>query len=78
MTKPKDQREEMCVPASSDFGILQMASRLGAAPSKRSFGDSVARLVPGLLYELERLPGIAPGRAPWRGAILLLNHSRGK
>jgi len=27
---------------------------------------------------LERLPGIAPGRAPWRGAILLLNHSRGK
>jgi hypothetical protein len=23
-----------------------------------------------------RLPGIAPGRAPWRGAILLLNHNR--
>jgi len=23
-----------------------------------------------------RLPGVAPGRAPWRGAILLLNHSR--
>ena len=24
-----------------------------------------------------RLPGIAPGHAPWRGAILLLNHNRG-
>src|SRR5450631_1521960 len=23
-----------------------------------------------------RLPGIAPGRAPWRGAILQLNHNR--
>ena len=23
-----------------------------------------------------RLPGIAPGRAPWQGAILLLNHNR--
>lgn len=28
--------------------------------------------------KLVRLPGIAPGHAPWRGAILLLNHSRGK
>ena len=28
-------------------------------------------------YEkLVRLPGIAPGRAPWQGAILLLNHNR--
>jgi hypothetical protein len=26
---------------------------------------------------LVRLPGIAPGHAPWRGAILLLNHNRG-
>jgi hypothetical protein len=25
---------------------------------------------------LVRLPGIAPGRAPWQGAILLLNHNR--
>jgi hypothetical protein len=24
-----------------------------------------------------RLPGIAPGHAPWREAILLLNHNRG-
>jgi hypothetical protein len=28
--------------------------------------------------KLVRLPGIAPGHAPWRGAILLLNHNRGK
>ena len=26
--------------------------------------------------KLVRLPGIAPGRAPWQGAILLLNHNR--
>jgi len=25
---------------------------------------------------MARLPGIAPGHAPWRGAILLLNHNR--
>jgi len=25
-----------------------------------------------------RLPGVAPGHAPWRGAILLLNHNREK
>jgi hypothetical protein len=29
------------------------------------------------LVRLERLPGIAPGHSPWRGDILLLNHSRG-
>jgi len=27
--------------------------------------------------ELVRLPGVAPGHAPWREAILLLNHNRG-
>jgi len=27
-------------------------------------------------YELVRLPGIAPGHARWRRAILLLNHNR--
>ena len=25
---------------------------------------------------LVRLPGVAPGHSPWRGDILLLNHSR--
>jgi hypothetical protein len=25
---------------------------------------------------MERLPGVAPGHSPWRGDILLLNHSR--
>lgn len=28
------------------------------------------------VFEMERLPGIAPGSSPWRGDILLLNHSR--
>ena len=27
--------------------------------------------------EMVRLPGVAPGHAPWHGAILLLNHNRG-
>ena len=27
-------------------------------------------------WKLVRLPGVAPGHAPWRGAILLLNHNR--
>jgi hypothetical protein len=26
--------------------------------------------------KLVRLPGVAPGHSPWRGDILLLNHSR--
>ena len=28
------------------------------------------------LIQLVRLPGVAPGHSPWRGDILLLNHSR--
>jgi hypothetical protein len=58
--------------------LLKLASRLGAAPSKQSFGDSAALLVPGLYEKLVRLPGVAPGHPPWRGDILLLNHSRRK
>ena len=34
------------------------------------------KLARGLLKKLVRLPGIAPGRAPWQEAILLLNHNR--
>ena len=33
------------------------------------------KLAPGV-SRLVRLPRIAPGRAPWQGAILLLNHNR--
>jgi hypothetical protein len=60
-----------------------LASRLGAAPSKQSFGDPAAPLVPGLSVRMVRLPGIAPGHGgalapPWRGGIQLLNHSRRK
>lgn len=54
----------------------KMAGRLGAAPSARSFGDSIAQ-AGARPVELVRLPGIAPGPAPWQGAILLLNHNRG-
>ena len=64
------------------FSIFEfrLAGRCGAAPHKLSFGDSAARwraacleignhqsqIVNGMV----RLPGIAPGHAPWRGAIL--------
>src|SRR5206468_3782880 len=34
-------------------------------------------LLPSSFIELVRSPGVAPGQAPWRGAILLLNHNRG-
>ena len=34
------------------------------------------KLARGLLKKLVRLPGIAPGHAPWQEAILLLNHNR--
>ena len=52
-----------------------MASRPGAAPGMLSFGDSAA-LAGARLKKLVRLPGVAPGHPPWRGDILLLNHSR--
>ncbi len=57
--------------------MKELARRLGAAPSKRSFGDSVALAGARRIKRLVRLPGIAPGQTPWRGAILLLNHNRG-
>ena len=56
---------------------MEMASRLGAAPSGLSFGDSAAQ-AGARPKGMVRLPGIAPGHPPWRGDILLLNHSREK
>ena len=53
-----------------------LARRLGAAPSKRSFGDSVAHAGARRTIKLVRLLGIAHGHARWQGAILLLNHNR--
>ncbi len=35
-------------------------------------------LLPSAFLGLVRLPGIPPGRPPWRGGILRLNHSRWK
>ena len=69
---------------------LELASRPGAAPGRLSFGDSAARAGARLIgirkrievrneshpKKLVRLPGVAPGHSPWRGDILLLNHSR--
>ena len=52
-----------------------MASRPGAVPGRLGFGDPAAQ-VGARLKELVRLSGVAPGHAPWRGAILLLNHNR--
>jgi hypothetical protein len=64
----------------------EVARRLGAAPSSLGFGGPVARLAldamefillnSSFCIELVRSPGVAPGQAPWRGAILLLNHNR--
>ena len=65
----------------------EVARRLGAAPSSLDFGGPAARLAPNanrfiilhsyfFIQDMVRLPGIAPGLAPWRGAILLLNHNR--
>jgi hypothetical protein len=73
---------------TSAFRILHlaicigMAGRLGAAPSRLSFGDSVAQAGARPKIKLERLPGVATGGGrpqgpPWRGDILLLNHNRG-
>ena len=56
----------------------KLASRPGAAPGKLSFGDSAAQAGARLNEKLVRLPGVAPGHPPWRGDILLLNHSRRK
>ncbi len=69
--------------------MIKLASRPGAAPGKLSFGDSAARAGARLIgnrnalkrervasRQLVRLPGVAPGHSPWRGDILLLNHSR--
>ena len=55
------------------FTIWQAASVLpgvsGVLETRlRKLAHGVSRLV--------RLPGIAPGHAPWQGAILLLNHNR--
>ena len=69
------------------FSINDLAGRLGAAPSGLSFGDSAAQAGARPVLEivnrkseivngLVRLPGVAPGHAPWREAILLLNHNR--
>ena len=65
----------------------EVARRLGAAPSSLGFGGPVALLaldadvsslflLPSSFVGLVRSPGVAPGQAPWRGAILLLNHNR--
>ena len=74
--------------ATPQFVYGKMARRPGAAPDSRSFGGSAAQAGARLLnwqwaignpksaIKVVRLPGVAPGRPPWQGDILLLNHSR--
>src|ERR1039457_5710794 len=66
--------------------IYDLAGHLGAAPSRLSFGGSVARLVRGLWKNRQSkiinrkwngaVAGNRIGRASWQEAILLLNHNR--
>ena len=56
--------------------MKELARRPGAAPGKRSFGDSVAQAGARRILALVRLPGVAPGPSTWQEDILLLNHSR--
>jgi hypothetical protein len=67
-------RQVHCLSATTPG--IDLAGRLGAAPSQLSFGDSVAQ-AGARPVKLVRLPGIAPGLPHWRRGILLLNHNRG-
>ena len=51
--------------------VLEAWQRADAQSNK--IGNHESQIENGLV----RLPGIAPGHAPWREAILLLNHNRG-
>src|ERR1043166_91784 len=53
-----------------------MARRLGAAPSKKSFGDFVAQAGARRSTKLVRSAGVAPASPDWRSGILLLNDDR--
>ena len=48
----------------------------GCCPQRAEFWRLRRTAGARLAWKLVRLPGIAPGHAPWRGAILLLNHNR--
>ena len=59
-------------------GARPVASRManGQLPIANRFWAIGHRLLAIAPKALVRLPGVAPGLAPWRGAILLLNHNR--
>jgi len=58
-----------------DFGFTFWHAALVLPQASGVLETLLHKLVRGIY--MVRLPGIAPGHAPWRGAILLLNHNRG-
>ena len=64
-----------CCSANSQSAIADSQSRSirGRGRSPSVIGHRLLAIAPNSLV---RLPGVAPGRAPWRDAILLLNHNR--
>jgi hypothetical protein len=58
--------------------LLKLARRLGAAPSRQSFGDFAAQLAPAVCFrkKLVRSAGIAPASPGWHPGILLLKDNR--
>jgi hypothetical protein len=67
-----------CGAAPHKLSFGDSAAQAGARPidvralprSKSSIENLKSKI------SMVRSPGVAPGRAPWRGAILLLNHNR--
>jgi hypothetical protein len=69
-------RSLWCRPTPAEFwrlGCTLVRDLSTLARSAQQIVNRKSQIVNGMV----RLPGIAPGHAPWRGAILLLNHNRG-
>ena len=66
------------IPSNFDFGLRILSWQAASVLPRAGWvlETRLRELARGL--KVVRLPGIAPGHAPWRGAILRLNHSRGK
>jgi len=58
---------------------LKLARRLGAAPSRQSFGDFAAQAgARRVFWKLVRSAGIAPASPGWHAGILLLKDDRNR
>ena len=75
-----DGRSPWCCPRHTEF--WKLCCTAGARPLTPHAGSSVVHFQVCVLRsailnsKLVRLPGVAPGHALWRRAILLLNHGR--